>query len=493
MAGGIASSALFGAAGNALASDAASATAADASEVDWDKEADFVVVGSGAAGLGAALTAIDQGASVIVVEKGSSLCGDAAYSHGVIMGCQSRMDKEAGFDVSVQQVEDENLYVNEHPDMEYAHFTHEQSGATLDWLENHGVAFDNPEGFINKCYSELPIYHELDGWGAGFYTLADQLQEKAQEVLTETRAYRLVVDGEDRRVVGVICSGADGSDIAIKANAGVMLACGGYGANNGLFATWDPRGKGMTYEGRSTNTGDGLMMAAQLGAVILTRRGEGVFSSLVDYHTPNYVNYNIHGDGGILVGADGKRFTRETSSTIYRQTKLPFEVYTKMTSDGADHMTIIAPECQAIQDTIDAGVQVFSDDTIEGLAEQLGIDPTGLADEIERYNGFCASGVDEDFGRDGSSNEALVPFEQGPFYGIQIVATVTITSGGLKINNDSQVMRYCLYEDGSDSIEPIPGLYAGGEISFYEFHWGFALSNALTRGRAAATHALANA
>ena len=124
-----------------------------------------------------------------------------------------------------------------------------------------------------------------------------------------------------------------------------------------------------------------------------------------------------------------------------------------------------------------------------GLAEQLGIDPAGLAEEIEHYNSLCELGVDTDFGK----TEGMVPFVEGPFYGIEVSATVTQTSGGLVTNNDSQVLALKLYSDGGAAREPIPGLYAGGTVTGYNFKWGYALSNALTRGRTAVKHALANA
>lgn len=139
-----------------------------------------------------------------------------------------------------------------------------------------------------------------------------------------------------------------------------------------------------------------------------------------------------------------------------------------------------------MQATIDAGVQMIEADTIEGLAEKMGIDVEGLVSEISRYNAMCEAGFDSDFRK----TEGMVPFTEGPFYGMEVNATVTQTSGGLRTNNNSQVMRFRLYEEGEGIMEPIPGLYAGGQIIGYEFKWGYALSNALTRGRTAVKHAL---
>lgn len=175
-----------------------------ADDIAWDKEADLVVVGMGAGGLGAALQAIDEGASVIVVEKAKTPCGDAQYSHGVIMGSGSRMDDEKGVHVSMEEIEAEAWYLNEIPNMAFAHYVVEQAGDLLNWLEDHDMPFSNPDDLINITYSELPIYHEFEGWGAAFHVLADQVEAGTQEVMYDTRATRLVQDGEGR-VVGVIC------------------------------------------------------------------------------------------------------------------------------------------------------------------------------------------------------------------------------------------------------------------------------------------------
>lgn len=460
------------------------ATTGAADDMQWDKEADLVVVGMGAGGLGAALQAIDEGASVIVAEKAKTPCGDAQFSHGVIMGSGSRMDDALGIHVSMEEIEAEAWYLNEIPNMAFAHYVVEQAGDLLNWLEDHNMPFNNPSNLTNITYSLLPIYHEFEGWGAAFHVLADQVEEGAQEVLYDTRATRLVQDGEGR-VVGVICK--DGAkEIAIKGTKGVVLATGGYGANNALMTALDPRCDKLPYEGSPTNTGDGLMMAQAIGAASNTLRCEGCYSALVCRHTRMYVNSEIHAEGGIFVGKDGKRFTRESSELRHRQNILPLEVFQHMKDEGAEWGMIIAPYGEAMQKTIDAGVQVIEANTIEELAEKMGIDKDGLVAEIAHYNEMCAAGFDSDFRK----NEGMIPFEEGPFYGMEVNATVTQTSGGLRTNNNSQVLRFKLYEEGDGVMEPIPGLYGAGQIIGYEFKWGHALSNALTRGRAAVRHAL---
>ncbi len=472
------------------------AYATEAEGVAWDKEADIVVLGCGACGMVAAIEAAELGASVIAVEKNDGCGGDAYYSHGVVMGNGSRMDEEKGIEVTSQQVIDEandGWYLMEQPQIELSDFTIEQSGATLNWLLDHGVQFDNPEGHLNHTYSDLPIFHQMVGWGTGLIALADQLEGKVDELLLGTRAKRLVQD-ESGRVIGVVCEGSEGSEgsessegeVAIKARCGVVLATGGYNHNNALVTLWDNRCEGMLAQGCPTNTGDGLIMAAACGAAYMSARAEAPTSCLLDMSSVNYASFALPREGAICVGVDGRRFMLESSELKRINTDMAIEQYVDAKRLGSEYVCYICTECDAIQDTIADGVTTFKADTLEELAEQLGVDPSGLVEEVAHYNEMVAAGKDEDFGKE----EGLIALDTAPFYGIQVTPRLNQSCGGLIVNTDSQVMSYQLDNEEGIVCAPIPGLYAGGEIVPYSMHYGFALSHAFTQGRIAVRHAL---
>ena len=164
------------------------ASAAKAAEPSWDKEADIVVLGCGACGMVAALSAAEAGASVVAVEKNDTCGGDAYYSHGVVLGNHSRMDDELGIDVSDEEIFEEansGWYLMDQPQLDLVQVTIREGGDTLNWLLDHGIEFDNPEGNFNPTYADLPIFHQMVNWGFGLSPLADQV-EQACDLLEHT-------------------------------------------------------------------------------------------------------------------------------------------------------------------------------------------------------------------------------------------------------------------------------------------------------------------
>ena len=463
------------------------ASAAKAAEPSWNKEADIVVLGCGACGMVAALSAAEAGASVVAVEKNDTCGGDAYYSHGVVMGNHSRMDDELGIDVSDEEIFEETnsgWYLMDQPQLDLVQVTIREGGDTLNWLLDHGIEFDNPEGNFNPTYADLPIFHQMVNWGFGLSPLADQV-EQACDLLTSTRATRLVQD-DAGRVTGVVCEDADGNELALKANRGVILATGGYNHNDALVPLWDNRCEGMPAQGCPTNTGDGLIMAAAAGAAYMSARAEAPTSCLLDMDSVNYASFALPREGAICVGVDGKRFMLESSELKRINTEMAIEQYVNTKELGSDFVAFVCCNCDAIQTTIADGVTVFTDGTLEGLAEQMGVDPQGLAAEVAHYNEMVATGKDEDFGKE----EGFIALEEGPYFGCRIAPHLNQSCGGLLVDEDSRVLRYRLYEKGESPTEPIEGLYAGGELVPYSMHYGYALSHAMSQGRLAVKHAL---
>lgn len=462
------------------------ANAVSNSNDTWDEETDVVVVGGGALGLAAAIEAQNGGAKVVLLEKTAMLGGDCVLSKGIVLGSGSETDKKIGIDVPIEDVEAEGVFVTISEsgvlenDMELAQFTIEHAGETYDWLVSQGVEFDNPDGLMNppeaNPYTQLPIYHQVKGGGGGLSALADVAINSGVEVKLSTPGIALIQNDEGR-VVGVVAKSGS-STIRIKADKGVILGTGGYAGNNAMRVAWDPRTDGMDAIGLKTNTGDGLIMASKVGAAYRSDRNSGVFLASVNTNT-EYLSYWVYRDGGILVGKDGKRFTSELRD---RLKEMPLAVNEKRVADGTDFVCLVSSDSEAIQNSISNGAEVFSANTIEELASALGMDAqwaTGLKNEIEHYNAMCASGYDEDFGK----TESLIPVE-APFYAAKIKPHTTITGGGVTINNQSQILRFA--DPGSDEVmEPIPGLYGGGNLAPYFYHFGYAISNAITRGRVA--------
>ena len=98
------------------------------------------------------------------------------------------------------------------------------------------------------------------------------------------------------------------------------------------------------------------------------------------------------------------------------------------------------------------GFPVKKADTLENLAEKCGIDKVQFLETVKRYNGFCAAGKDEDFGK----TRGLSPVEQGPFYAVYCKTATDGAFGGVRINGKAEVYN-------ADMTGVIPGLFAGGD------------------------------
>ena len=468
---------------------------------------DIVVVGSGTAGTCATLRAVEAGASVVCLEKNSNLSGSSQYAEG-LAGVGSREQAARGISLDPVQVMESV--------MEYQHyscsgpvvkaFVHE-SGATMDWLADNGVAWYDVKA-LGDSYTTWHIPADPEtGEKIVIGPMIASLQERAKgmgaEFRTECPMTALVV--EDGAVVGVYAD-RDGEEILVRADA-VILASGGYANNAELFEEFT----GVSYDrvyayGDEGRDGDGIDGARKIGAAthkpgcVMFHSGKlegtGSFSEL-----PNYI---VCKQPTVRVNAGGERYFNEQVSmtdfsacgNVLTTNAQNFAVFD---DDFITHIEVEGPWLGLLALDAEAGVPfecregieefeyIFKADTIADLAEKLGVNAGALEATIERYNGFCESGVDEDFGLPA---EYLFPVKTAPFYGAKVYPTLFTTVGGLAVNESMQVLDadgYAidrLYAAGGDAGSLYGASYDVGVCSGSQQGW------AATSGRLGVEHAL---
>lgn len=433
--------------------------------------ADAVVVGGGAAGMAATVRLAQLGKSVILLEKSAYLGGAIAVSGGnqVVMG--SKLQAEAGVtdDSVASMVEDfmkngANLNVPELLELYAANV-----GATTDWLnEECGIAF-NMEGGLHQL-GEYSHDRELAyvGGGAGFaQSMRAAVEASGATVLLSTRAQSLNVT--DGRVTGVTAQANEGTTYVITAND-VLLATGGYGNSDTLLS--DELASALYY-GPASSTGDGVIMATAEGIDAATRLmeygkrypngvevSEGIAKSTI---AGNITGWTM---SAILVNAEGERVVNEkasnrtileaeleqTGSMLYLlMDAQTFGVWkTKLAAAGLTEETI-----DGYVESNGASAPVFAHgETLAEAAAAAGVDGAALEKTVERYNGFVAAGVDEDFGR--AAAYMTMPIGDGPYYLVEQKPRFATTMGGLVVNTSLQVIN--------TKDEVIGGLYAAGEV-----------------------------
>lgn len=429
---------------------------------------DVVVVGSGAAGLCAALAAREAGAGVLVAEALGEVGGSSRLSGGVVMGAGSRVQTAAGIDDHADLLYREYLAINQWqviPAVVRAFA--DNSGATIDWLLDHGVDFHD-ELIVGGDESRARS-HLAKGAGQGLVdALHRACREAGVDIALGRRIDRLLVD-DAGRVEGV----AVGDDEI--ATAATVLTTGGFGANPALLAARFPSAcydDWTWYIGASGAQGDALALTEVVGAAI-----EGHDRGLRTME-PHWIQRNEAMTPGWMVYVDrsGHRFVDETApyglmdAMVRSRGNELFAIF----DDSAIHP---APEraefyrhaykaawpghapfeprnwrADVVESMVAAG-RVVPHDTLAEVAAGLGLDPAALGGTIERYNRFADAGVDADFAKAG---KFLARVDRPPFYGVPLRPTVVnLTASGLRIDASGAVL-------GCDGAS-IAGLFAAGE------------------------------
>ncbi|MEG0324304.1 MAG: FAD-dependent oxidoreductase, partial [Raoultibacter sp.] len=409
---GVAGAGMFGCAPkgaseeSALAADEKTPVAADET-----LDVQVCVLGAGPAGVTAAIEAAEKGAEVLVVDLNGAVTGNA---HSVC-ACSTDYQHALGNDETPEEFVDYLLHYEDNPivDKDLTLLVARESSKSIEWLSAHGVEFSgvatsDPEPF------ELPrifvTKYGRDSQKAFVEPLWAAAQAAGVEFKFETEATALIQDASGA-VVGVEAVGADGHGVTINAQS-VILATGGFGGDDELmrrYAPWVPNCGALVAPGLWTR-GNGFAIRAgqKVGAELLSGGGNLMYKNLEGANAD-------HAGMALHVGVNGRRFCDESMGRLDRAVKaadlglsdifiiydseLPNTLYTGTSSSGGTATTSgTGAITDALQAAIDAGT-VFKADAIEALSRQMGIKATTLADTIETYNGWCRSGVDEEFGK----------------------------------------------------------------------------------------------
>ena len=445
--------------------------------------ADVVVIGAGGAGVAAAVEACDAGAKVVLLEKMAAIGGTTATSQGLVGGYESKFTKEMDVHYTFEEMYD-NLMSNASYRLDPAltGITIEKSGETIDWMaERLGMNFYQ----VTVGYGPLTMMHWIENAGAGMKTAMEATLENSDvELMLETRATELLVN-EDGSVKGV--KAVRGADTVIVYADSVVIATGGYANNPELTERLDPEKAGTYGIGFVGSTGDGIIMASNVGAA-LTHTGD-MMCVLKDYeimseHNGTSATANVSSfisrDNTVLLGANGKRFVNE-KDIGYMTQKLNSPVFDQMHKDGLGYVWAISDKASLEAKGVKRGLDMefITADTFEELAAKMGLDEAAVVETLTNYNSYCETGHDPEFGR------LLLAKLEAPYCAVKVVPCEIITYGGIARNENAEVIR----ADGT----VIEGLYTAGEASANSAYMGFTISNAFTWGRIAGNGAAAYA
>lgn len=442
------------------------------------KAYDVVVIGGGGAGLSAANAAAAKGAKVAVFEKMGVLGGNTVRATGGMNAAGTEFQAARGIADSAETFYQDTMKGGYNlNDPALVRVLAERGAESVAWVAGMGGDLSDVGRMAGSSVNRT---HRPSGGAKVGPELVKTLGNAAQakpglsvfteaEVLSIRRDRKGAVDGVTVRVAG--------KEYRVAAKA-VVLATGGFGANDELAASYAPGLAGFATTNQPGATGDGIRLARALGAAL-------VDMDQIQTH-PTYapdggemVTEAVRGNGAIIVNKAGRRIgnelaTRDVMSAdiLAQEGKVAYLVFD----------TSIRKSLAAIESYVKAGF-VMEAATPEALAALIGGEPAVLAATVERYNGFVAAKKDDEFGR-ADLPRALV---QAPYYAIKVTPAIHHTMGGVKIDVSARVMG----EDGA----AIPGLFAAGEVTG-GVHGGNrlggnALSDIVTFGRIAGENAAA--
>ncbi len=454
----VTSAAIVKAATEALVAAGADIAALDANRKDLGSEeapkeektveTDIVIIGAGGAGMAAAIMAHQAGMNFVILEKMPYVGGNTTKATGGMNAAETHYQKEQGIEDSKALFAADTMKGGHAKNDPLLVATLANSSAeAIEWLDSIGA--DLPKISFSGGASVNRIHAPADGSGVGNY-LVDRFSAKLAElgvpVMLNTKATELLADTEGK-ICGVKAEGPDAFyTFSCKA---VILASGGFGANEDMYTQYRPDLKGTVTTNAPGATGDGIVMAQALGADLVDI-GEIQLHPTVEQTTSMLITESVRGDGAILVNQAGVRFTNELlTRDAVSAAELAQEgqyAYILFDQNLRDHL-------KAIEKYVKADLTKQAD-TIEGLAEQLGIDPATLAKTLADWNEIVKNQRDTEFGRTTGMNADLTT---PPYYAIKIAPGIHHTMGGVKIDVAAQVIN----TEG----KPIPGLFAAGEVT----------------------------
>ncbi|MGD0704450.1 MAG: FAD-dependent oxidoreductase [Trebonia sp.] len=440
-----------------------------------ERDVDVLVVGSGAAGLTAALSARENGAqSVLIAESEGLVGGSSRLSGGLMMGAGTRYQRKLGITDDADSLFHDYMQLNQWKvESAVVRRLAELSGPTVEWLGDLGVEYYDQLVFGGD--EPLPRVHCPIGRGQAVVdVLARHCHGAGVEIALGRRVGRLLT--EDGTVVGAGVGGAGGvgggvGDDALTAGA-VVVATGGFGNNPEKLAQYFPSAADTGwawYIGAPGSRGDHLDLAVQVGAEVMGyNRGlrllHADFARIYEAYLPGWL---------VLVDRQGRRFCDETApygimdGLIQEQGDVGYAIFDQTALDEATAAGVArykqkvpgstkkqSPHWNTdIVESMVAAGKVHRAQSVAELAAGFALPAEHLEVTVERYNAAVAAGEDFDYLKD---PKFLQPIATPPFYAAEIrPATVGFTACGLRIDRDAQVI--------GESGRPIPGLFAAGE------------------------------
>lgn len=438
---------------------------------------DVAIVAGGPAGLAAAITAGENGLSSILFEKANTTGGAANMGMGPL-GIGTKIQKLEFKDLSVEEAYDIHMkYTHYRVDGDLVSAYFDKSADTIEWLQDMGVEFAGAFKYFTESAATWHIVKPENGVigpraaGPMVRIMTEKAKELGTEIYLETPVKSLIM--EDGKCVGVRAVDSNGEEIECRAKA-VVVATGGFGTNKEMIKNefgldlWE---NFFPFNVPGTS-GDGLNMMWEAGAQKFGANIEMIFQ--MKDNMSHFMLDACFRQPALLVNQKGVRFMDEgqmgnttfTGNAInlqpgkYAYCIMDRNLIKHYAKNGPDIFDIVHPAEAfhmfegAAEQTKASGYDCYYEaETIEELAEKLGIDPDVLSNTLDEYNDMCDVNLDHQFHKNPAYLRPITG-RKGGFIAVRFYIAAYGTIGGVRTNKLGEVL--------DANLEPIPGLYSAG-------------------------------
>lgn len=411
-----------------------------------DAQVDVLVVGAGACGLAAAITAHDRGVSAAVIEKRHVPGGNSSLSTGSVPAANSRFQREMGIaDSPDALVADLMNIAKETDDLALVRRLAEVSAGVVEWLiDEVGARMQLITAYKHIGHSVSRLHAPVSRVGQDLVDdLLRAVERRGIPLAVGNTALDLIV--ENGAVKGAVVESSDGK-FEMRAEK-TILAVNGFAANSELVRRYCPEIAGADYFGAPGSTGEAVIWGERIGADFANMAAYQGYAA-VAYPHGSLLSWTTMEKGGILIDDTASRFGDESlgysgfAKHVLNHGRTTYAVFDQRIFD-------IAAQEQEFRELDELGGIKKADDARE-FAARLGVPPAAFERELGTYNDAAAGKMIDRFGR---RNFGLAPLT-GRLFGCQVKPGLFHTQGGLRVDRDARVLR----PDG----KVIPNLFAGG-------------------------------
>lgn len=409
----------------------------------FDIQCETLIIGAGACGLVAALSAHEAGQEVLVIEADAAPSGSTALSAGLIPAAGTALQRAAGIADSADLfATDIQAKAKGENDPDLVALLAGNAAGVIDWLaQAHGLPFSVVTDFDYPGHSRRRMHGLPSRSGA---ELIDALRSRVEalglDIICDRRAQ--VLHSHDRMIHGVTVQRPDGGQESIGCQR-LILACNGFGGNRALVRQHMPGIADGLWFGHDGNRGEAVLWGAQLGAA---QAHLGAFQGHGNVAHPEgiLITWAVITEGGIQVNREGARFWNEAQG--YSEAARAV-----LAQPGGEAFAIfdarIAGIARQFEDfkRAEALGAIRKSDTLEGLARALGLPPAALAQTVTTLPTGGTDGYGRSFGAQGLT---------APYCGVRVTGALFHTQGGLQVNAAAQVL--------DAQGQAFDNLYAGG-------------------------------